>query len=112
MSEALNHPHALSEGEEVSGHPGAGQKDGSLHKHPVPLPTADKQLLWLERIWGEVRWWGTAGAGEGKSDNMEAALPGDFRIQAGAKVCISCKSAPSKLASVCESPEALRRFRL
>lgn len=74
-SAAVNHPHALSEGEEVSGPPGAGQNDGSPHKHPLPLPTTDKQPRWLQRLWGEVGWWVTAEAGKGKRGNIRPALP-------------------------------------
>ena len=50
VSEAVNHPHAISEGKEVSEPPGAVQKEGSPHKHAPShhRPAASE----AEKDWG------------------------------------------------------------
>lgn len=52
-SEAVNHPHALSAGEEVWGPPGLGRKRAP-HTNTAAPPIAHKEPLWPGRAWGEV----------------------------------------------------------
>ena len=63
VSEAVNHPHALSEGDEVSGPPGAEQKEGTPHKH---APSHHRRAASVAEKDLGGRWGSRGASGRGK----------------------------------------------